>query len=210
MTPAETTRVLAACASFDQRTVGDFDTMAWHKAIGNLDFTDAVEAVARYYTHTRQRIMPSDVVEGVKQIRNERAQQAHHEILALPSRFEPDPERDQRIEQGVRQGVHELVARWAMPDEDSGEDPVHAAALHRARRERGRRDNPALTKRRTGGGPGIQLDKVTRSPEWADDKAREATAIATLHAAGRLCGRRNCPTCTALAEVIPIRPTEPA
>lgn len=201
MTPAETTRVLAACASFDQRTVGEFDTMAWHKAIGNLDFTDAVEAVARYYTRTRQRIMPSDVVEGVREIRNERAQRAHHEILALPSRFEPDPERDQRIERGVREGVHELVARWSMPGEPTeAQDQTHEAALHRARRERGRRDNPALTKRRTGGGPGIQLEKVTSPPEWADPRARERASIDALHASGRHCGRSACPRCTAFAE----------
>lgn len=201
MTPAETARVLAACASFDQRTVGEFDVVAWHKAIGHLDFTDAVEAVARYYTRTRQRIMPSDVVDGVKEIRNERAQQAHHEILTLPSRFEADPERDARISRGVREGVHELVARWSIPGETTeAQDQTHEAALARSRRERKGRTAPTPVKRHRGGGPGIQIDKVTRPPDWADTQARERASVDALHQAGRHCGRSACPRCAALAE----------
>lgn len=102
MTPAEITRVLAAAQAFDQRTVGDFDILAWHKAIGHLDFTDSVEAVARYYATTRERIMPSDVADGVRAIRADRERrEAKSAPRELPSRFETDVTRDITVRAGV-------------------------------------------------------------------------------------------------------------
>jgi hypothetical protein len=200
--------VLTAVGAYDGRKISDIDVVAWHRAVGDLDRDDALAAVIRHHGHTTDWMKPGHLRQLVQDIRNERAAARQHEIRELPSRFEADPERDDRISRGVHQGVHELVARWAMPGEENGEDPIHEAALHRARRERGRRDNPALTKRRTSGGPGIQLEKVTRPPEWADDKAREHTSINALHAAGRACGRHHCGTCRALAEVNPLQPEE--
>lgn len=101
MTPAETAGLLAAAAAYDQRTVGITDVAAWHKAIGHLNHTDAVTAVARYYALNRDRIMPSDVHAGVLAIRNDRATQRHSEALAIPSRFETDDDRDLRLQRGM-------------------------------------------------------------------------------------------------------------
>lgn len=36
----------------------------------------------------------------------------------------------------------------------------------------------------------------------AAEKQRERVSIAALHAAGRPCGRRNCPTCQGFAEAL--------
>ena len=74
MTPAETAKVLAAAAAFDQRTVGTSDVAAWHAALGELDYPDARDAVTRHYRTTAERIMPVHVLEHATDIRGERAQ----------------------------------------------------------------------------------------------------------------------------------------
>ena len=90
MTPADIARLLAACAAYDRRTVGEMDIIAWHKAIGALDYADS-----------RDWIMPADVAAGVRAIRNDRAGQIHSEALALPSKFEDDALRDLRLARGI-------------------------------------------------------------------------------------------------------------
>lgn len=74
MTPADTARVLAAAASFDQRTVGTADVAAWHAALHELDYQDARDAVVRHYRTTAERIMPVHVLHFAEEIRDERAQ----------------------------------------------------------------------------------------------------------------------------------------
>lgn len=201
MTPADMGVVLTAIGAYDGRKISPIDVVAWHRAVGDLDREDSLEAVVRHHGHTTDWMKPAHLRQLVTDIRNERAAAKQHEIRALPSRFEPDPSRDERIERGVQAGVHELAAKWAMPDEDNAvHDAIHEAALHRARRERKGRQATPPRPRRTGG-PGIQLEKVTKPPEWADDTARERASIDTLHNAGRHCGRHHCPRCTALASV---------
>lgn len=194
MTHDEIAVLLAKCASIDQRTVGRADVLSWHELLGHLDFGDAREAVKRWYAAHRDRIMPADIIEGCRTIRNERHERQQHEIRALPSRFEADEVRDERIQRGVR----ELAQRWAMPEKESSE-PIRERALERARRDRKGRE-ATTPKRHRGGGPGIPLEKVTKGPDWADPGAREAESIRALHAAGRHCGRGACPRCAALAD----------
>lgn len=196
MTHDEVAVLLAKCASVDQRTVGRADVLSWHELVGHLPLADTLDAVRRWYGARRDRIMPSDVIEGVRAIGNERAQAQPHEVRALPSRFEADDVRDDRI----RRGVQDLTARWSVPEEDAASNTILERALERSRRERKGRQ-ATTPQRRNRGGPGVQLEKVTSPPEWADPKAREHNAIATLHQAGRHCGRRNCPTCLESADV---------
>jgi|SRR5690606_17625076 len=75
MTPAETAKVLAACAAFDQRTVGKADVAAWHNALGELEYQDARDAVTRHYRTSTERIMPMHVLHYAREIESERAQQ---------------------------------------------------------------------------------------------------------------------------------------
>ena len=72
MTPDETVDLLTVAAAFDQRTVGEGDAMAWHAVLGDLSFTDAKQAVLGYYADTRERIMPADVRQRVRDIRDAR------------------------------------------------------------------------------------------------------------------------------------------
>jgi hypothetical protein len=66
MKPAETARVLASAAAYDQRTVGTADVAAWHAALSGVDFDDARSAVVQHYQHHRERIMPADILDAVE------------------------------------------------------------------------------------------------------------------------------------------------
>lgn len=189
MTPADVAEVLAAAGAYDGRTVGMADVGAWHAAIGDLDPQDALAAVVRHYQNSTEWMKPAHVRQNVLAIRNERAEQREHEVRALPSRFEPDPERAARI----RRGVEEIAKRWSVP-EKGADDPVRDAALDRAKRERGKRPNPATTKVRKEPGKALELAKI-RGPEWSDPDARERAAVESLHAADRPCGRSLCRRC---------------
>lgn len=101
MTPQEVAAVLAAAALRDNRTVGPADVMAWLQDIGDLDPADALAAVSRHYRDSTERLMPAHVRRLAKAIRAERREAEHHEIRALPGRFETDDDRALRIKTGV-------------------------------------------------------------------------------------------------------------
>lgn len=72
MTRDEAVIVLATCASYDRRTVGEADVTAWHDALDDIDGKDARQAVKDWYRDKRDWIMPADVRAGVKRIRADR------------------------------------------------------------------------------------------------------------------------------------------
>lgn len=189
MTPADMADVLTAAAAYDGRTIGIGDVGAWHAAAGELDREEALAAVVRHYANSTDRMMPAHLHQNVLAIRNERADRREHEIRALPSRFEEDPERAARI----RRGIAEIAKRWSVP-EKGADDPVRDAALDRAKRERGKRANPAKATQRPEGKP-LELAKVTKGPDWTNPAFREAESVRSLHEADRPCGRPACPRC---------------
>lgn len=75
MTPAETAKLLRAAAAYDRRTVGEADVAAWHLAVRDLPLDDALTAVVDHYRESRDFLMPSDVVAGVRRVRSERLRQ---------------------------------------------------------------------------------------------------------------------------------------
>ena len=74
MTPEETGKLLATCASFDRRKVGPLDVIAWHRVLGDLRFADCEEAVIAHYTRGAEWIMPAHVRQCVMEVRNRRLQ----------------------------------------------------------------------------------------------------------------------------------------
>lgn len=81
MTPAEAAKVLAKASAYDQRTVGHTDVLAWHEALADLGYDDAMAAVARHYAHTTDRLMPAHIRRLVVSIRNDR----HRALDELPA-----------------------------------------------------------------------------------------------------------------------------
>jgi hypothetical protein len=88
----EVAELLATAAAFDRREVSQLDAEAWHAAfafagMGDLELVDAKAAVAAHYAHTRQWLMPADVVSFCKRIRRERLKAAgdlHRLVQADP------------------------------------------------------------------------------------------------------------------------------
>lgn len=180
MNAEEISDVLAKAAAFDQRTVGAADILAWLEVVGDLDRADALEGVARHYRETSNRMMPADLRRHVKAIREERQRRAPHEIRELPSRFEADDIRDQRL----REGLAMVLAALPQPEPGSADD-LHQRAARRAKSERGNRPNPAKERRRRSGKL-PDLYKVTKGPWWSRREKREEHALTELGNAGRL------------------------
>ena len=77
MTRSETAALLAFCAAYDQRTIGEADVLAWHEALDspwvpNIDIDEAQAAVIAHYRETPQRITVADVLKRVKTDRADR------------------------------------------------------------------------------------------------------------------------------------------
>lgn len=61
MTRGDVARLLAYMAAFDKRTLGDADVLAWHDAIGDLEFEDAKLAVRDWYRENDGWVMPAHI-----------------------------------------------------------------------------------------------------------------------------------------------------
>ena len=77
-------QVLAKCASYDRRKTGDADTIAWYQVLGDLAYDDCIAAVIAHYSETTDWIMPAHIRRRVREIRNQRIQDA--EIPAAAAR----------------------------------------------------------------------------------------------------------------------------
>lgn len=66
MTRGDVARLLAYMAAFDKRTLGDADVLAWHDAIGDLDFEPARLAVRDWYRENEGWVMPAHIRTAVR------------------------------------------------------------------------------------------------------------------------------------------------
>jgi hypothetical protein len=75
---SETARLLAAMASFDRRTVGDGDVIAWQAVLVDAPFDDCLEAVKQHYAEHTEWMMPAHVRRAVRDMANQREMAARH------------------------------------------------------------------------------------------------------------------------------------
>lgn len=61
MNRAETATLLALAASFDRRTVGEADVVAWAAALRALAFVEARDAVVQHYATSTAWLMPGHI-----------------------------------------------------------------------------------------------------------------------------------------------------
>lgn len=87
MTPEETGKLLGICASYDQRTVGEMDVIAWFRIIGQLPYGECEAAVIAWYTASRERIMPADIRAAVRRNRSEISNRNHVRELLDPEAY---------------------------------------------------------------------------------------------------------------------------
>lgn len=72
MTPSQTAELLTFCAAFDRRTIGKSDVLAWHTVLGDLDPTEARDAVTAHYRDHTRWIMPADIRSAVRAVHRDR------------------------------------------------------------------------------------------------------------------------------------------
>jgi len=139
MTIEEVIDLLTTAAAYDRRTVGEADVVAWHRAVADLDFLDAQDAVIGHYAETTDWLMPAHVRKRVKDIRAARVA-----IAPVPA---PDPELADRpadYQAALQAAVAKMARGFALPKqitakvEPSAEyaeirggdhDPVRIAAI---------------------------------------------------------------------------------
>ena len=83
-------RVLAKCASYDRRKVGESDIIAWLQVLGDLPYDDCVAAVIAHYGETTDWIMPAHIRQRVKEARKQRIKEAGG-VPAPPPELLDDP-----------------------------------------------------------------------------------------------------------------------
>jgi len=66
MNRAEAATLLAITASFDRRTVGDADVIAWAAALELFPFAECRDAVVEHYTNSTEWLMPAHVTAIVR------------------------------------------------------------------------------------------------------------------------------------------------
>lgn len=78
MTPADAAELLAHCAAFDRRTIGEADARAWARALHDVPLDDdLLDAVAEHYAHTDKWITVAQVRDMRARIRTGRIDAAH-------------------------------------------------------------------------------------------------------------------------------------
>jgi hypothetical protein len=68
----ETARALALVQSFDRRTVGEADVVAWRSVLTDVALADAEEAIRRHYAEQTDWLMPAHIRRYVRDIVRER------------------------------------------------------------------------------------------------------------------------------------------
>jgi hypothetical protein len=79
MTAIDTAKAVLAKASLFDQTFARPDmgiAVAWAEAFGDMDQADAMQVVTEHYRSQTRRLMPADVLDGVRRIRNARLAEA--------------------------------------------------------------------------------------------------------------------------------------
>lgn len=186
MNLADTHALLTFIAVYDNRKFDDATVVAWQPIFANLALEDCRAAAVRHFGSSTEYLMPAHIRQLATVIRDER-KKGTAAPLALPGRFEKDPDRDVRIVDGIVV----VAERWKLPEEEPTD--THGIALQRARRERGKRPVPGQRGSRVGG-RSPKMPKLA-GPSWANPDTAEQQAIQLLHESGKVCGRRSCLRC---------------
>jgi hypothetical protein len=85
----EAAALLTIAASFDNRKPDADTAKAWAMALDGLRFEDCRQVVVEHYRSSREWLMPSDVISGVKRVRNQRVKD-FGVLPDPPSHIDPD------------------------------------------------------------------------------------------------------------------------
>lgn len=155
----QTAHVLAKAAALDNRNQSDAAILAWHEVIEDLDYRDALEAVAVHRRESTDYLMPVHVRRIADRLRRERCEgefedDRRRELAAYAEHAGPLTDRTEDIQALVSQ------IRSVLPEGD-------VRALH-PRRETWRREQRAYER---------QLTAVP-NPRYRPGAAAEAARLA--------------------------------
>lgn len=102
----ETGNLLATIQVYDNRKVDQATIGAWQKLLSEYNSADCLQALEQYYSQNREWIMPSDIINRVKEIQQARLNAFHTHPLQLREDDELDNERN--ILPGYSQKMREL------------------------------------------------------------------------------------------------------
>ena len=190
----QTAVVLAKVAALDNRNDTDAAILAWHEVIGDLDYQDALRAVAIHRMNSTDYLMPAHIraiVAGLRKERGERGakDQRARELEDYAAQAGPLADRSAEIQDFV----HEV--RDALPE-------GNVRQLH-PRREHWRQEHTAYRRQVEAEpnplwdptmGPASTWERSKLPPQgawWENDAAREADSRKILNLAGRLKRRRD-------------------
>jgi hypothetical protein len=105
MTLEETIDLLATCAAYDRRTIGEADAVAWHAVVGDLPFAEAQQAVFAHYAESREWIMPADVRTRVRRRQRDEAERGRIRQVLDPAAYRCE------VEQADQAFMRKLAAR---------------------------------------------------------------------------------------------------
>jgi len=89
MTPAEAAALLTVAAAFDNRKPDADQARAWAMALDGYRFEDCREAIVQHYRVSREWLMPVEVINAVKKLRNGRVI-AYGLLPDPPAHIDPD------------------------------------------------------------------------------------------------------------------------
>jgi hypothetical protein len=111
VTPSEAAELLSFAATFDRRTIGLTDALAWSEVLHDITLPNAKAAVLAHYSDKTSWVMPADIRQGVKRVRQ----------AALASQPDPLPSCDPDNTIGWRREL--LALRRGIAD-NAGSDLV--------------------------------------------------------------------------------------
>jgi hypothetical protein len=117
MTPAEAAALLTIAAAYDNRKPDEDQARAWALVLTDLRFEDCRDAIVIHYRHSRDWLMPADVVKGAQKLRIERWDNyySHFGMPPYPPELADDPAAENRWYDTVRQ--HILNGTVTHPDQ---------------------------------------------------------------------------------------------
>ena len=81
----ETSAVLAKIQAYSNRNVDKAVILAWHEILEPYALKDCLNAVADHYRHSKEWLMPADIVARVKEYRQERIDKFRDGIHLSPA-----------------------------------------------------------------------------------------------------------------------------
>lgn len=144
MNRAETVQLLTYIAAIDGRRLDEAVVIAWQEVIGDLPLDECQPAARAHFAKSGDWLMPHHIRDRVLAARE--TQRPRSEWLSLPSRYEADPDRDDRTRRGLARVAAALsVARDSRPraieatekPSPSQSELIRARAIQRAVADRG-------------------------------------------------------------------------